>query len=313
MDPDVPAPLATHLLAHIPLALADEAGPLGEVEARLRDLLGRARAAWPGVALEDEDFVAYLGARLSAAGDGATLRQALAAIHAEDLYLACACARGQAAALAAFDERYLSQAQVGAMLARQRAAPAQIDEVRQQVREKLLVAPPDALPRIAEYRGSGALMGWVRVTVVRTALNLRRNMDDQLEQRKGEDPAQLGLAGEDVELDYLRRRYREDFKAAFQDALRGLPAEQRNLLRMNLIDRLSIDQLGAILGMSRATAARRLAAAREAVITETRRLLQERLRLTHSEIQGLGALLRSQLDLSISRNLGPADPDTDQG
>jgi RNA polymerase sigma-70 factor (ECF subfamily) len=283
MDPNVPAPLATRLLAHAPLALADEEVPLDEVEARLRELLGRAQAAWPGVALEAEDFVAYLGARLS----GATLQQALAGIHAEDIYLACACAQGRPAALAAFDERYLSQAQVGAMLARQRATPVQIDEVRQQVREKLLLAPPDALPRITEYRGSGALLGWVRVTVVRTALNLRRNMDDQVAQRRGDDPAQLGLAGEDAEVDYLRRRYRDDFKAAFQDALRGLPAEQRNLLRMNLIDGLSIDKLGAIFGMSRATAARRLAAAREAVVAETRRLLQGRLRLSPSEIQGL--------------------------
>jgi hypothetical protein len=34
---------------------------------------------------------------------------------------------------------------------------------------------------------------------------------------------------------------------------------------------------------------------------------RKRLRLSPSEIQGLGAVLRSQLDLSISRNLGPVN------
>ena len=42
-----------------------------------------------------------------------------------------------------------------------------VDEVKQGLRERLLVGPP---PRIAEYSGSGPLGGWLRVVSVRLAI-----------------------------------------------------------------------------------------------------------------------------------------------
>lgn len=290
--------LACLLVSHAPATLSEgEAEDLDRLEERLRGLIAECERAWPGLGVPAEDFAAYLGARLS----GPSLEAALEAVHVTDLYLACACSRGSAAALQAFEEALLSKA--GAMLARQRVTPAQLDEVRQRVRERLFVAEPDEAPKIGEYRGRGALSGWVRIIVVRTALNLRRNMDDKLAERESAEPAELALVGADPESDLLRRRYREEFKAAFQEALRGLPAEQRNLLRLSLIDGLSVERLAGLFQMSRATAARRVAAARDAVVTQTKRILQERLRLSPSEIKGLANLVRSQLDLSMSRCL----------
>ena len=66
---------------------------------------------------------------------------------------------------------------------------------------------------------------------------------------------------------------------------------------------LSIDEIGAALHIHRATAARWIRAASEAVREETRRRLHERLRLTASELDSLVGLVRSQLHLSLARLL----------
>ena len=64
---------------------------------------------------------------------------------------------------------------------------------------------------------------------------------------------------------------------------------------------MNIDKLGVMFQIHRATAARWLHSAREAVFTETRRLLQERLRLSPGEFDSLVRVLRSQLDLSATQ------------
>ncbi|MFP2932660.1 transcriptional regulator, partial [Pyxidicoccus sp. 3LG] len=57
----------------------------------LASLYAAGRQAWPEVPLAEEDFLRHLAERLPPGDDVAG---ALAAVHAADLYLACACARG---------------------------------------------------------------------------------------------------------------------------------------------------------------------------------------------------------------------------
>ncbi|MFC1610733.1 transcriptional regulator, partial [Myxococcota bacterium] len=83
----------------------------------------------------------------------------------------------------------------------------------------------------------------------------------------------------------------------------SLSAKDRNLLRQSLLDGLSIDQLGAIYRVHRATAARWLAGARERVLKETLSALRQRLKIDEAEFKSLINLVRSQLDLSLARLL----------
>ena len=71
---------------------------------------------------------------------------------------------------------------------------------------------------------------------------------------------------------------------------------------------MNIDKLGVMFQIHRATAARWLHSARESVFTETRRLLQQRLRLSPAEFDSLVRVLRSQLDLSVTRLLAEPPP-----
>jgi RNA polymerase sigma-70 factor (ECF subfamily) len=248
--------------------------------------LEAARAAWPDVHVESERFRVWVAARLEAGESPAQL-------HLEDLYLACACAHGDPAALMAFERRFLVD--VPRWLARLGTTPALCDEVRQQLRERLLTGDR---PRIATYSGRGALSSWLHVATIRIAVNLQRG--DRAARLVGDAP----LADPDPELRLLQRRYKEDFRQAFAGAVAALGMAERRLLRMHFLDGVPLGQIGALHGVDKSTVSRRLAAARQALFAQTRRHLQARLRLSETEFASLMRVVRSQFhDVSIMRLL----------
>jgi RNA polymerase sigma-70 factor (ECF subfamily) len=263
----------------------------GSREEQLADalvtLISAARAQWPLVRLSDERFVDHLRAK-----NTGPLEQ----VRGPELFLACACLEGDAAALAALDLQFI--ARVDKVVQGVNPSGAFVDEVRQQVRERLLVG---AQPKLREYSGLGSLQGWLRTVALRLALNLtregRREVHDEglLEA--------LPFTGRDLELDYVRSQHRADFTAAFRDALSALDTRSRNLLRLSYVDRLSIDQLSAMYGTHRSSAARWLNAARDTLLANTRERLAERLKLTQSDLTSLLGALQSNLEISINRML----------
>jgi RNA polymerase sigma-70 factor (ECF subfamily) len=97
----------------------------------------------------------------------------------------------------------------------------------------------------------------------------------------------------------LKTRYRGEFKAALEHALVNLASEQRNLLRLHFVDGLRLEDLARLFHVDRSTVVRRIAAAREAIVDEAKRLLQERLDIDAAEFESLIGLVRSRLDLSL--------------
>lgn len=271
--------------------------------AQLQDMHRVGRDAWPGVELSLADFAAHVESHCSNEDDR---EAALRSLLAGDLYLAAACTQGIPAALRVFDDRFLRQ--LPAFLARLKPTPVFVDEMRQVLREKLLVATAGKRPKIAEYSGRGTLSGWVRVIAMRTAVSARRNMDDKLPTGAEELSVETLAAGGDVELDYLKERYKKEFQVAFHSALTTLTAEQRNLLRLHFLDGLNIEKIGALLQAHRATVARWIAAAREQILENVQRDLNQRLHLAPSEFDSLVNLVRSQLHVSILRYLKENPP-----
>jgi RNA polymerase sigma-70 factor (ECF subfamily) len=126
----------------------------------------------------------------------------------------------------------------------------------------------------------------------------RRNLplDDQALQR-------IASPQEEPWLAQLKQGYAKEFKEAFDQAMCGLEPRERNLLRQNVIDGLSIDEIGSLYGVHRATAARWLAKIRMALLEQTRRGLMQRLRVDETELDSMMRLARSQLHVSIHRFL----------
>jgi RNA polymerase sigma-70 factor len=289
--PLVPPSLASIFADHAPTR--PPPGTDAALEATLSHLHALGRAAWPSLNLTPERFVRHVAERLT---PEPTLDGALAALHAADLYLACACTDGLPEALALFERDYLSS--VGSHLLRIDRSPAFADEVRQLLREKLLL-PLGGPPRIGEYTGRGALASWVHVATIRTALNLRRGDKKQVDASEAESQQLLP----DPELQFIKQRYQADFRMAFQAAIDGLEADQRLLLRLHFLDGLTTSQIGALHQVDKSTVSRWLATARRTLFEETQRLLRERLSLESSELDSLMGLVQSQLDVSLERVL----------
>ncbi len=209
----------------------------------------------------------------------------------EEAILAIACAIGEARAVALFEERYL--AQVSAALAHMRLDPAEVDEVRQIVRERLLVG---AEPRILEYAGKGTLRGLVKVVAVRAALDRARKRP-----REGSDDALADLqsSAHDPELAFLKDTYRAAFARAFADAVRGLEPRERNLLRLHHLGGMTLDELAKMYGVHRATVVRQLAKVRQTILAETRKGLRQSLGVGPAELESVMALIQSRLDVSV--------------
>jgi len=104
------------------------------LETALRAFDGAGRAAWPGIVLSAESFVAHVATHLGGEADPTS---ALATLHAGDLFLACACAQGAPEALEAFERAFL--ARVPRLVARIDASAAFADDVAQEIREAFLV------------------------------------------------------------------------------------------------------------------------------------------------------------------------------
>jgi RNA polymerase sigma-70 factor (ECF subfamily) len=268
-----------------------------ELEAALEQALARAIEAWPGVALSPSRFAAALAERVDPQDSPA---DALASLHTSDLYLACACAEGRHEAIATLERSHLQALRPA--IAGLGAGAGVIDDVLARVRARLLTDAGSGMA-IAQYRGHGELAGWLKVIAIREALAFMRS--DRHVPADDDEIEELLAPGDDPEVELMRERYSDAFRRAFQAALGELDSKDRNILRFHLVDRLGIDQLGAIHGVHRSTAARWLATIRERLYRSTRRHLMDALHIGTSELDSILRAIRSRLDASIGRHLDP--------
>jgi RNA polymerase sigma-70 factor (ECF subfamily) len=263
----------------------------GDLQAALETVIRLGRERWPDFSIDAESFVEYLAQRASSDTDPVT---ALGMIRAEDLYLACACAHGSPSAIRWFETHLLSK--LPAKIVQTTHREELVDETLQVLREKLLVGAAGSGPRITQYSGHGALENWVRVAALRTALNL-------LAAEKPHEPLQTtaesisaGIPpGANLELDYIRVRYRGAFVAAFQATMAELSDRERNILRLQYIDELTPERIGRIYAVHRTTAMRWIDNAQEHLLQGIRGALMKQLGISDSECDSLLNLVRSHL------------------
>ena len=226
---------------------------------------------------------------------GTALATALETVHFDDLVLALACRAGNAVAIAMFDERFL--AQIPTYLGRNGVSPAFAEEVRQAVRLRLFVGTQaGGAAKLAGYTGGGPLGAWLRVVTIRCARDLQR-------QQKPDAPLEEAIGSHardpDPELDYMKARYSQDFQSAFADVMANLQPKERNLLKLYFLDGLTVDEIGGLYSVHKSTVSRRLAECREQILSETRRLLGERLGASDTELESLWRLIESRVDISL--------------
>lgn len=263
------------LCARVPLPLAEE---IRTHAADLVALVGRAERAHPGLEIPTESWVEFFAQHLQQ-GDVAVQ---FVDLHAEDVHLILACRAGVTQALAQLDRRLRAVAPQA--LAGIRLGALTSDELLQQVRTKLVVGA-DGKGKLDGYAGRGPLEGWLRVVIARGALSIVRAHPKQTSTL--DESKLMLLATDDPQLTLLRESATPKLERALRDALAALPSEARVLLRLQVFEGLTIDDLAALYKAHRATMARRLARIRNQLIEDVRARARDLLGVGETEFQSL--------------------------
>ena len=261
----------------------------------VENLVARCRDVFPAVVVEHGEFAAYLAERRP---NELTPSQWLDAVHAEDCFLACACLRGQRAALDAFELRFGGDIDRALHQSSDRRG---IDDAKQILMQRLFVGTANAGPKIGTYSGRGPLRRWLRVVAGRLLLEVvaaREPIADDWE------IASVPVTDADPELAYLKARYRSEYKQIFEDAMSRLTARERTVLAQYHVDSLTIDQLGTLYNVHRVTASRWVLKAQTRLREVMLEQLRGRLGLSTTDLHSITRLVRSELSLSLVRVLG---------
>jgi RNA polymerase sigma-70 factor, ECF subfamily len=293
--------------AHPSLAIRDTNAAIRDTtNAAIRDTTNAAIRDTPAIrnttnpaardVADEAAFKAFVDERV----DGAELAHR----HIADLYLAWACDRGDATALAIFER------DVAPIVERSLAKFADRRELMQMLRERMLVSKAGTHTGIAAYDGRAPLATWLRVCATRIGL---REQDRSRRSAPTDDGEldQLAPGVPDPQLEYLKRVYGESFRTAFGDAVASLVPRERNLLRLAVLDGLGIDQLAAIFHVHRATAARQLKAARATLVAATRDRMRVALSISESELESIMRMIHSMADITLGHVLRATPRDSE--
>jgi RNA polymerase sigma-70 factor (ECF subfamily) len=263
---------------------------MSERAERSSELHARGRAAWPTVDVSADELVAAVDAYNAAAGTTDD------AVDVAEIYVACACQRGDSTALAAFRAMYFTP--LARTLGTLHVDAAGLDDLWQTLAIRLFV--DGETPKIASYAGRGQLHGLVKVAATRLALDLRER-DERSTSDAILESVPSGRAS--PELQWMKVQHGEQLKEELERAIGALEPRERALLRLSLVERVGIDAIATAYGAHRATVARWLATARERLTNTVRERLSERWQVEGDELGELRALIESHVDLSLERLL----------
>lgn len=264
------------------------------LQTRLVEAFAGARAQHPDVVVDDVAFARHLGSLVDV--------DALERVRIAELWLAFACGHGDAAAIATLRRTYGPD--VDRALRRAESTGQQPDELQQRVWVKLLADGSEGAPHILRYGGRGSLQGWIRVVVSRMVVDLLRSKGVDTERAVAPDVIDaIGRTDPDPQFELWRDRYRDEVRAAMEEAFAELSTKDRRLLRGQLLERLGTDDLGAMFGVHRTTAARWAEQARVRLMDTARASLRARVGGGEETVRSLVAMVRSQLELSVARLL----------
>lgn len=262
----------------------------------IEDAVSRAQRAWPSIQLPRRIVTRYFEERVPESAESP---------HGADVFLCCASLEHVPAALRALDERLERVAH--AALSPRAALEAHKADIMQTVRVELLVRDAQAVPKLAQYRGRGPLDAWLRVVVLRRALNYAATVprdtlvtDSFLEGVIG--PPSQGAP----DIAYLKATHRPEVMAALNSALQRLSPRELAVIRLHLFEDLSLDEIGKLYGVHRTTTFRWYERARTSVFDSVFKTLNETLSLTNSELMSLLRAVVSGIDLTVVSKGTPA-------
>lgn len=249
--------------------------------------------AWPQLTIDPEVF----GRNLARVVTDDTV---LGDLALADFALAAQCLAGDTKALSQLDVEINRQAHRIALRSRLDAP-----EIAQLLRVHLLTAAPGSAPRLEQYAAKSKLSSWLKVVGGRLALN-----EERADSRHPSGGAEFcePISNSTPELNALHAERQARFAEAFRAAYRARSTAEREVLRHYFVDRQTLAAVADTLGVHTSTAARRLTAARTALLEDFHRQLD---RLVHNDglaAEQLLSILRSRLQLSDTSLMRTREP-----
>lgn len=264
---------------------------LPRLEAELERLTQAGSSAWPQLQMKEDFFLGFLAHSLPASA-----ASHLADLRAGDLWLSCAFGAGIVGASEILDTQMMAPIQ--SALHKLRTPEPVVADILQDLRRRLV----EMQQRVQErqgYSGRGDLAGWLYVCAVREA-GRRREKASKEQVLEDAGAALLPSADEDPEMAYIQMTYKRELQQAFREALASLTSKERNLLRYYFLDGMSIDKIGALYGVHRATAARWVNTAREQLCQKTRAIACRRISLSEEGFERVLGLIASQIYVNLA-------------
>lgn len=253
----------------------------------------RARAAWAWFR-PSEAFCALFGAAAK------TLTQdALANLHWEDLALLDAFRGGQPQAAAVMHQTIATR--LTEVLMNHGASEAEADDL---VQERFCDLIDGSIA--TGYAGSGTLIGWLKVGLVRDFARLRKRERRQASQRPQPLSAAQWLG---VESAVVVHQHRPHLRAVLREVFLSLSTESRRILRLVHVGGLSAQQVGVLVGLHRVTVQRRLGELRAELQKQTRKRLAARFGLDDSTIRALVDATQQAFETTLSSVLATPSPE----
>jgi RNA polymerase sigma-70 factor len=262
----------------------------GELAQQLSDRILAAPGAWPGAVLDSQEFLEYLARHVPR---DPLSRPAWERWAVDELYLCCACIKGDLEALRQFEQRFVGVIQ-GA-LRRNRLPDTLREELAQDLRERLFVGRDGAEPLLERYGGLGSLSGWLGVVTARAA---RRVLEKEKRHVLVGDERIADQLAQDE--DPVKAAYRQPFRQAVRTALGELEARDLTLIRMRYVDGLTLKRIAATYRVHLATVHRWIDGIQQRLAERTRELMMEELQINQDECASVFRMMKSHLDLTIT-------------
>lgn len=218
-------------------------------------------------------------------------------IRPDDLFLVAACERGDERAwedlVANFDSTVRSAAR------KMTSNAEDAEDLASSIWAELYGLRQDAegnkKSKLGYYSGRGSLAGWLRAVVSQLAVDEFRKQAKfvQIEENRefenlaesasnNSNNEQVLHHADDPEQLLTEKRMSADVSAALQDAMAGLEAEDKVILKLYYFDELKLKEIGAAFGYHEATASRKLVR----IQAEIRRSVERSLKKEHGWSDG---------------------------
>ena len=243
------------------------------------------------------------------------VKQFVDALSADDLCLIIACERGDEAAWADLVKNFDSTVKSAARKISSNNEDA--EDLASSIWAELYGLKErdgKARGKLSYYSGRGSLAGWLRAVVAQLAVDQYRKTSRfvQIEEaREFENLAQdssensenskVVHATENPEEALTRAETQRDISGALRQALSGLEAEDRLIMKLYYFDDLKLKDIGAALGFHEATASRKLVRVQSEIRKSVEKILCEKHGWQKEEVKRHLAETASKLDLSVEK------------